>query len=279
MLIFAIFLLHKSIYYRQYFTLIIVLLQNTFLMKYLFKKAIFALGCVLFCVLAPINKLLAISNTYFFEKPTTPITIPFTPTDYENVVFKLYDSLQLNFYGCSVQAFEYAMQGYNMLYSTGQLAKQIISIIDFTKPSFEKRLFVLDVQQMKILFTTYVAHGQGSGQAMATAFSNVPESYKSSLGFYKTASTYFGKNGFSLKLLGLEKGVNDKAAERSIVMHGAPYVSQTIIDAQGFLGRSQGCPAVPQKLSKPIIDKIKEGSCLFIYSNNNKYLSHSAMLH
>lgn len=192
---------------------------------------------------------------------------------------KMYDSLKLNLCGLSIQAFEYAYKGYDFLKLKGKIANDnILSIVDFSKPSNQKRLFVIDVKNYKVLFNTYVAHGQGSGEAMATNFSNRPESLQSSLGFYTTADTYMGRNGFSLHLQGIEYGINDKAYQRSIVMHGAPYVSENYIFSKGYLGRSWGCPAVPEKLNRPIIETIKNGSCLFIYSENNRYLQQSAII-
>ncbi len=191
----------------------------------------------------------------------------------------VYDSLKLNINGLSEHAYIYAIKGYNFLKATGKIANtSIISIVDFTKPSNQKRLFVIDLQQYKLLYKTYVAHGQGSGALMATNFSNVPESFQSSLGFFKTSTPYMGKNGFSLHLEGMEKGINDKAYERSIVIHGANYVSQNYIDNTGSLGRSWGCPALPENVNKPIIEKIKNGSCLFIFSENKKYLNKSAII-
>lgn len=137
---------------------------------------------------------------------------------------------------------------------------------------------MIDMKNCRMLFHTYVAHGMNSGQEFARFFSNIPQSNKSSLGFYQTAGTYTGKNGYSLHLIGLERGINDNAFNRDIVMHGAGYVSETLIQAQGFLGRSQGCPAVPEKLHKPIIDKIKNGTCLFIFGEDKNYLQRSAVL-
>ena len=192
---------------------------------------------------------------------------------------KIYDSLKLNLSGLSQQAFSCAIKGYEYLKVKGKIGNDnILSIVDFSRPSSQKRLFVIDLKNFKVLFNTYVAHGQGSGTAMATQFSNTPESYQSSLGFYTTSSTYNGKNGYSMHLEGMENGINDKAEERAIVMHGAAYVNENLIHARGYIGRSWGCPAVSEKLNKPIIDKIKNGSCLFIYSENNKYLNSSKIL-
>lgn len=191
----------------------------------------------------------------------------------------LYDSLGLDLMGLSEEAYTAAVTGFDKLKQAGKLANdRILTICDFSKSSAQKRLFIIDVIAGKLLFNTYVAHGMGSGEAMARTFSNKDESHQTSLGFYTTSSTYGGKHGYSLHLEGLEKGFNDRAFERSIVVHGADYVSRNFINAKGYLGRSHGCPAVPNELSKPIIDRIKGGSCLFIYSNNSKYLQGSRLL-
>jgi len=191
----------------------------------------------------------------------------------------LYDKLNLDSLGLSQEAYMLGLKGFERLKIDGKLQNDnIVSIIDFSKPSSSKRLFVIDLASGVLLFNTYVAHGQNSGFAMAEKFSNKSSSLQSSLGFYETSSTYIGKHGYSLKLEGLEKGINDNALERSIVMHGASYVSEGMIKIKGYLGRSWGCPAVPEKYSKPIIDKIKNGSCIFIYANNSKYLQQSKIL-
>src|SRR5882757_1167671 len=191
----------------------------------------------------------------------------------------LYDSMRLNVMGLSQQAFNYAVQGFNYLADNRKIAnKKVISIIDFSLPSYKKRLFVIDMENCKVLFNTYVAHGANSGKEYASHFSNRPESNQSSLGFYETLGTYMGGNGYSLKLDGLERGFNDNANRRAIVIHGAPYVSESMINSQGYIGRSWGCPALPQNLYKPIIDKIKNGTCLFIYSPDKNYLMHSGVL-
>ena len=203
-----------------------------------------------------------------------------TPVKHDNLLSYLYDSLRLNLMGLSHQAFEYAMQGFNYLSETGKIANEkIISIVDFSLPSSRKRLFVIDLEKAKLVFNTYVAHGANSGTATANRFSNTPESNMSSLGFYETQGTYMGSNGYSLKLEGLESGINDNANRRAIVIHGAPYVSESMARMQGYIGRSWGCPALPENLNKPIIDKIKNGSCLFIYSSNKHYLRHSKIIH
>lgn len=191
----------------------------------------------------------------------------------------LYDSLQLGALGLSRQAFDYALKGYNYLLSSGRLTNdKLLSIVDFSLPSSKKRLFIIDLQKNEVVYNTYVAHGRNSGREVASQFSNEPESNKSSLGFYVTGDTYIGKHGFSLRLLGEEKGINDNANSRAIVMHSAPYVSEEAIKMQGFIGRSLGCPALPENVYKPIIDKIKNGSCLFLYSPDKYYASHSEIV-
>lgn len=177
----------------------------------------------------------------------------------------LYDSLQLNQMGLSEPALEYAMKGYNYLLSKGLIVKNILSICDFSQPSRNKRLYVIDMATKKLLFNTYVAHGRNSGAEYATSFSNKPESLKSSLGFYVTQGTYIGSHGLSLKIEGIEKGFNDNAQKRNIVIHGCEYTAAPFIKNNSYCGRSYGCPAVPAQLSSDIIEFLKEGSCLFIY--------------
>jgi hypothetical protein len=156
--------------------------------------------------------------------------------------------------------------------------KKIITIIDFSKPSTRERLFVIDLENKQILYKSLVAHGQNSGANIASRFSNAPRSRKSCLGFFITAETYSGKYGYSLKLDGLEPGINDNARPRGIVIHGADFVSYAIARDTGLLGRSYGCPALPVNNAKRIIDKISKGSCLFIYGNDLKYLKTSKIL-
>ncbi len=201
---------------------------------------------------------------------TQPLPVPavsFAKLPNATPVLKtVYDSLQLNLAGLSRQAFEYARQGLNNLIAEGKLLNDsILSIVDFSQPSNKKRLFVIDLKRYKVLFNTLVAHGRNSGREWAQYFSNQNESYKSSPGFYVTRETYDGKNGYSLKLEGLEKGINDHAYDRGIVIHGAEYVCNAYVQAQGYIGRSQGCPAVPLQVCRPLINTIRNGTCLFIY--------------
>jgi hypothetical protein len=137
---------------------------------------------------------------------------------------------------------------------------------------------VIDLHDKKLIYKCLVAHGRNSGENTADSYSNEQESLKSSLGFYITKETYTGKNGYSLRLEGLEKGINDNAMAREIVIHGADYVSEEFIKKNGRLGRSWGCPALPAGLSKEIIDKISNGSCLFIYADDKFYKENSIFL-
>ena len=171
--------------------------------------------------------------------------------------------------------FERAIAGYNRM---GSFDKNILTVIDFTKPSTEKRLFVIDLKLKKVLFISYVAHGRNSGEKYATSFSNQEGSFKSSLGFYQTENTYYGKNGYSLVLDGLERGINDKAKERAIVIHGATYADPSTIRSCGRLGRSLGCPALPLAVSKKIIDTIKGGTLLYIHGDDKTYASRSTFI-
>lgn len=169
-------------------------------------------------------------------------------------------------------AFEQAFAGYHKIEGR---KKNVFTLIDFTKPSTEERLYVFDVAKKKMLFRSHVSHGRGSGENYATAFSNESGSHKSSLGFYLTGSTYQGKNGYSMLLHGLEKGINDKARERAIVVHAAAYANPSVIAPGGRLGRSFGCPALPQAVNDKIINAIKDGTVMYIYANDRTYVAQS----
>lgn len=172
-----------------------------------------------------------------------------------------------------------ALSGYELLKKEQTINRaEVITIIDFSLPSDQERLWVLDLVEAKVLYNCLVSHGRNSGEVMAENFSNKPGSYTSSPGFYTTGETYFGKHGFSLRLDGIENGINDKARERAIVIHGADYVSPEFIEKYGRLGRSLGCPAVPEELSAEIIETIKDGTCLFVYAPSESYLSKSPVI-
>jgi len=217
------------------------------------------------------------SKLFFTPPADAAANSAFDPPTLAPARLSVYDSLHLNLAGLSEQAYAYAKKGFEKLLQEGKLLNDsIISIIDFSLPSNKKRLFVIDVKNYRMLYNTLVAHGRNTGREWAASFSNQPASYKSSPGFYLTRETYQGKHGLSLKLEGLESGINDNAYKRGIVVHGAEYVTETLATAQGFIGRSQGCPAVPDQVSRPVINTIKDGTCLFIF--HPSYIDRSVVL-
>ena len=163
--------------------------------------------------------------------------------------------------------FETALSAATCAVESGEVKNDphTLTVIDYSKPSTEKRLWVFDLDNHELLYEELVAHGQGSGDKVATAFSNTDESHQSSLGLFKTADAYVGKNGYSLRLDGLDRGVNDHARDRAIVLHGAPYVSEAFVKANGRLGRSWGCPAVSEEVARELIDHVKGGGLVFAY--------------
>ncbi|MBD3237776.1 MAG: hypothetical protein GF330_13820 [Candidatus Eisenbacteria bacterium] len=163
-------------------------------------------------------------------------------------------------------------------HAAGYGRKPLLTIIDYSLPSSERRLWVLDLDTREVLFREYVAHGRGSGRRRATRFSNEPESRASSLGLFETGEIYRGKHGLSLRLEGLEPGFNDHARERAIVMHGAWYVSEEHVEEYGRLGRSWGCPALDRAITRSLIETIAGGSLLFVYYPDSDWLSSSRFL-
>jgi hypothetical protein len=160
----------------------------------------------------------------------------------------------------------------------GQTPSPRLAVIDYSRPSTEPRLWVFDLPSNTLLFREVVAHGQGTGENMARAFSNKDGSHQSSLGLFRTADTYNGHNGYSLRMQGLEPGVNDAAMARAIVMHGAPYVNVQAAQKQGRLGRSWGCPALRPEVAKQVIDSLKNGQMIFSYYPDTNWLTHSPFL-
>jgi len=191
----------------------------------------------------------------------------------------IYNELELATLGLSERAFDYAYTGYQHLVKKQKLINTgILAICDFSQSSNKKRFYILDLENNKVLLTSYVAHGRGSGAEYAMRFSNRSRSHQSSLGFYITSSTYYGEHGLSLRLRGLEPGYNNLAMKRNIVVHGAAYISDEYLNTNKFMGRSYGCPAVPEDECAEIIDLLKNGSCLFIYHPTKKYLQSSKIL-
>lgn len=207
---------------------------------------------------------------------------PFTAST--NYIFKtsasvLYDSLRLQEFGLTEKAFKYALKGYKNLLEQGKLKTTgVMSICDFSQSSRHKRLYIINLDEMIVSMNTYVAHGRRSGGEFAYSFSNNPNSHKSSLGFYITGQTYQGQHGLSLRINGLERGINDRALARNIVVHGSVYTGEEFLESNGVCGRSFGCPAVPSTQIDEVINTIKEGTCLFIYYPSTQYLKKSKIL-
>ena len=176
--------------------------------------------------------------------------------------------------------FEKAFRGFENLKKAGELSDEayLLTICDFSKSSNEKRLWVIDTNEGKVLFNSLVAHGKNTGEEFAQQFSNTESSLQSSLGFYITNETYFGENGYSLRLIGMDKGFNDAAEKRAIVMHGADYVSADFALKHKRIGRSWGCNAVPREVAEPLINTIKSNQVLFIYYPDEGYLKSSRWL-
>lgn len=182
-------------------------------------------------------------------------------------------------FNISIDALQNAVKVYQQLKLSGQLNnQQFLTIADFSKPSSEKRLFIINMEKMELVFHSLVAHGRNSGKQMAEKFSNKMESYQSSIGFFITGNIYKGKHGMSLQLEGIEAGINDKAKQRAIVVHGADYVNEALIKKQGYIGRSLGCPAVPQNQVKDIIQTIKGSSLFYIHAPDKSYLQKSNLI-
>ena len=198
---------------------------------------------------------------------------------FRSFISAIYDSIKLEQAGLNKNAFAYAYKGYSHLEKQGLLNKdRLITICDFSQSSKKKRLYLIDLNEYKLVLNTYVAHGRNSGGEFAKKFSNKPQSLQSSLGFYLTKTTYFGSHGLALTLAGLEKGFNDKAEQRKIVVHGSEYIGDNYLRFTHFMGRSFGCPAIPQKYSATLIQTIKNGTCLFIYHPSKNYLTGSKIL-
>ncbi|WP_278351647.1 murein L,D-transpeptidase catalytic domain family protein [Chryseobacterium gleum] len=205
------------------------------------------------------------------EKGTTAISS--SEALYQSIAFD--PEHELNY-----EVFSKALTGYENLKKAGLLTQDshLLTICDFSMSSNMKRLWVIDLEDKKVLFNSLVAHGKNTGEEFATNFSNRESSLQSSLGFYITDATYQGDNGYSLKLLGMDKGFNDAAYRRAIVLHGADYVSDAFAAMHKRIGRSWGCPAVPRELTQSIINTIKGRNCLFIYYPDQNYLSSSEWL-
>ena len=202
-------------------------------------------------------------------------TIENTSIAFENHIKTMYQKLKLKKAELEYAPFKIAYVGYLNLQAKGELKKEILTILDFTKSSRFRPMWILDMKNQKLVRRELVAHGKNSGHDMVTSFSNKLNSNQSSMGFYTTDAPYIGKNGISMLINGMDKGYNDQARNRAVVMHGADYVNPKTMNRNGRLGRSFGCPAVEAHKAQEIIDYVKNGSCLFIYFKDATYLSSS----
>lgn len=209
----------------------------------------------------------------FAAVPATVKSLSATEILYNKIDFSKTNKL-------SYDVFEKALKGFENLKKAGKIASSanLLTVCDFSLSSNVKRLWVINTENGEVLFNSLVAHGKNTGEEFAEHFSNTENSLQSSLGFYITETTYEGENGYSLKLLGMDKGFNDHALQRSVVMHGADYVSEEFAAQHKRIGRSWGCPAVPRNLAGPIINTIKGESVLFIYAPDQNYLNTSEWL-
>lgn len=197
----------------------------------------------------------------------------------KRIADSIYDLIGLGQYGLERDVFFNGYKGYQYLENRGLLEKKnLLTICDYSQSSNNKRLYVIDLLNSRLLFNTYVSHGKNSGEEFATSFSNYDNSNKSSLGFLITANTYNGKAGYCMRFNGMEPGINDHVKSRGIVLHGSHFVNEDIMTARGIIGRSLGCPAVPYGLHTKIIDVIKGGSCFFINSPDEWYAHNSTIL-
>ncbi|SNC75536.1 L,D-transpeptidase catalytic domain [Hymenobacter gelipurpurascens] len=226
---------------------------------------------------APIARTQAATPKTTARMPVAPVvaTVLTKEAQFDQRMETLYRELNLAEQGLRYDVFEKAVTGYLNLENAGKLNndKQLLTVVDFSLPSTQKRLWVLDLGAKQVKFHTLVAHGHNSGENMATNFSNKNESNMSSLGFYVTKGEYNGKHGRSLKLQGVDEGYNTNALMRAVVMHGADYVSEDFIKQYGRLGRSLGCPALPMDQKDAIIEAVNGGTCLFLNGPDTQYSS------
>ena len=236
-----------------------------------------------FLYLAVFLILTSFNNATSTTSDTKNIVEDFTPSEElskggSSMSTALYEKLDLENAGLSLQALEAAVKGYEKLVEEGTVTNsKYLAIVDLSQSSRKKRFYLLDIENQELALNTFVAHGKNSGVDKAVRFSNTPQSEASSLGFYVTKQTYRGKHGLSLKLEGLEDGFNDNAESRAIVVHGANYVNPARVRS-AYMGRSQGCPALPEAVAPKVINLIKGGSALFVYNPSENYLHNSKIL-
>jgi hypothetical protein len=220
-------------------------------------------------VLVPIGASTAREKTEKAHVPTVAAKVPAATSAWSPEALGTIDS----------HVFDLALSAANCAVRSGKIEDPAtLTVIDYSKPSTEKRLWVFDLRTRELLYEELVAHGQGSGETLAEVFSNEPDTHASSLGVFLTEDTYVGRNGYSLRLKGLDEGFNHRARERAIVMHGAPYVSDEFVKKNGRLGRSWGCPALREGVAREVIDRVRGNGILFSYYPNQEWLESSRYL-
>ncbi len=257
--------------------LLVFINRNQKKKKYMKYRILTVIGVLIFSF--------AFSSTDVIEKENISKNAPELPLanttskTFEEKTADLYEQFSFNNVNMpTLTTFERAFKGYTKLEQSGKISNKLLTIIDFDLSSTKKRMWILDMETKKILFNTYVAHGQKTGVEFAKSFSNKVNSHKSSLGFYVTGETYYGKNGLSLFMDGMEKNFNSNARKRYVVIHGADYANPSFIKRTGRLGRSYGCPAVPRAVSKKLINSIKGKSVVFINKSDDNYTANSKYL-
>ncbi|WP_214071901.1 murein L,D-transpeptidase catalytic domain family protein [Mucilaginibacter sp. dw_454] len=238
------------------------------------RKHFWWIGCVSLMLLISIVGFTPVNATKNSDNFKTTHTVTAKEL-FAQYVSTIYQTARLQETGMDMGVFQKALTGYFNIKSANNLAQNssVITVVDFSKSSREKRMWIVDLLNKHLLLNTWVAHGQGSGDDMATSFSDNNESHQSSLGFYLADDIYVGKHGRSLRLDGLDQGFNTNARSRGVVVHAAEYVSESAIAQMGRLGRSFGCPAVSPQVIDQVINTIKGKSVFFINGNNPSYTS------
>jgi hypothetical protein len=242
--------------------------------NHLFPTILVTLSVALISFAAPARN----GSVPTYKAETEVVATPAATSAASKGYASLYEGLNLDSKGLSKEAFDYALKGYEKLVAEGAVTRdQYLTIVDFSQSGRKKRFYLIDVKNGELLINTFVSHGKNSGLDMAQKFSNKPNSEQSSLGFYITSATYTGKHGLSLRLQGQEEGFNDNAMARGIVVHGAAYVNSGRVNSD-FMGRSQGCPALPENEYAKVINLIKDGSVMFLYHPSQEYIQNSPLL-
>ncbi|MGY4516529.1 murein L,D-transpeptidase catalytic domain family protein [Lysobacter sp. HA18] len=235
-----------------------------------------AIACCLLPALSPAEPNPTTTPALQPSAPLAPMTAPVQTAPSMSLASRLASLAP----GANPKVIEMALEARECAMSTGEAtgSGEKLAVIDYSMPSSQKRLWVFDLHNTRVLYNEYVAHGAGSGENYARSFSNLDGTHQTSLGLFRTAETYEGHNGYSLRMDGLDRGFNDNARSRAIVMHGAWYVDPSMVQKVGRLGRSQGCPAVRAQVAHEIIDTLKGGQFVFSYYPDSKWLHESRYL-